>query len=135
MNHRQVHRQLAAVSWQIAIPARSVASMAVVWIDPPGLTSIGGKARGIADTVTDAKNNLSAAQADSSDMAINGLATRTQLDLMLENWGDATGGLAQNVRSTGDVLVSTANIYSAGDGSGADLFEQVPELPYSQQPQ
>lgn len=109
--------------------------MAKVWIDPPGLTSVGAKARGIADTVTDAKNNLSAAQADSSGMAINALATRTQLDLALENWLDATGGLADNVRSTGDELVSTANIYAGGDGSGADLFEQVPELPYSQQPQ
>lgn len=108
--------------------------MAKVWIDPPGLTSVGVKARGVAGTVTDAKSGLATGQADAHGMAISGLATRVQLDLALENWTDATGGLADNVRSTGDKLVNTANVYSAADASSVDLFEQIPELSYSQQP-
>lgn len=96
-------------------------------IEPSAVRSVGGKARHIGDTTVHfAAKSLTTGEQDEGGAHLNGFVTKTGLDSVFSWWQPAASGLSDNVSSTGDKLVSTANIYESTDNANVDQFRFIP---------
>lgn len=108
--------------------------MAQVWIDVPGLTFVGNRVREAGTIATSAKDELLLGESDAAGTALAGFETKAALATLFENWVGAASGLSDAVETTGDKLVTTANVYAGGDQLSAGEFAQVSEVPWYAQP-
>lgn len=108
--------------------------MAEVWIDVPGLTSVGTKVRDAATVAMSAKDELATGESAAAGTALPGFEAKAALAVMFETWVGTAAELGDAVETTGDKLVTTANVYSSGDQMSAGEFAQVSEMPWYAQP-
>lgn len=96
-------------------------------IEPAAVRSVGGKAQHIGDTtVSFAAKSLTTAERDEGGAHLQGFTSKTGLNSVFTWWQPASSGLSTNVSSTGDKLISTANIYESTDNANVDQFRFIP---------
>lgn len=103
--------------------------MADVAVTIPELRNVGNVARGFESAANDAKSAVGIAGNAYWGARLSTFQSGWALDSLVQNWAGKYSAQGTTLRTVGDSIVSTANIYAHHDHLSADPFRNLPIPP------